>query len=366
MAATMTETTMLKHLNVPPKQTWNYLKINDTSLTVIKPKEQGEVFTRLPEMFGRIESGIGPEAVKWIENMAGDSHYIEVPAHRPTDRPIVVDCDADKTDIKDTGIIVRNHANATIVMLSHGKQGSKDTSANLLRIYAEHDAHVSVVEIMALPEEQQHIEGLAIDAQQNSRIEVRQYALGGGNVVAGLATNLAQDRARLDLVSRYFVRGHEKLDLNHVARQRGCDTKVEMSASGLLTDSAQKTLRETIDLIHGDKGSKGNELETVLVEGDHIVNKTLPVILCDEEDVQGNHGASIGSIGPEQTEYLATRGLAGKQVSQLFATALFDDALIHAPGAASQKAVGVRASDVLGERAFEDSREGLALEKEGE
>ena len=284
MAAAMTETTTLKHLNVPPKQTWNYLKINDTSLTVIKPTAQGEVFARLPEIFGRIESGIGPEAVKWIENMAGDSHYIEVPAHRPTDRPIVVDCDADKTDIKDTGI-------------------------------------------------------------------------GGGNVVAGLATNLAQDRARLDLVSRYFVRGHEKLDLNHVARQRGCDTKVEMSASGLLTDSAQKTLRETIDLIHGGKGSKGNELETVLVEGDHIVNKTLPVILCDEEDVQGNHGASIGSIGPEQTEYLATRGLAGKQV---------DDALIHAPEAVSQKAVGVRASDVLGERAFEDSREGLALEKEGE
>ncbi|MBU5895455.1 SufD family Fe-S cluster assembly protein, partial [Vibrio cholerae O1] len=69
-------------------------------------------------------------------------------------------------------------------------------------------------------------------------------------------------------------------------------------------DYAYKTLRETIDLVHGAKGSKGNEAETVLVASDNVMNETLPVILCDEDDVLGNHGASIGSIGPEQLAYL--------------------------------------------------------------
>ena len=78
----------------------------------------------------------------------------------------------------------------------------------------------------------------------------------------------------------------------------------------ILADSAKKTMRETIDLVHGAKDARGNEAETVLVTGDDVVNKTLPTILCDEEDVQGNHGATIGSIGPDQLNYLADRGLS--------------------------------------------------------
>ena len=44
--------------------------------------------------------------------------------------------------------------------------------------------------------------------------------------------------------------------------------------------------------------------ETVLLANKGVDNKTVPVILCDEDDVAGNHGATIGHVRDEQLFYL--------------------------------------------------------------
>ncbi len=47
------------------------------------------------------------------------------------------------------------------------------------------------------------------------------------------------------------------------------------------------------------KGATGTERETVLLANKGVDNKTIPVILCDEDDVAGNHGATIGQNAAE-------------------------------------------------------------------
>ena len=155
--------------------------------------------------------------------------------------------------------------------------------------------------------------------------------LGGGTVALGFACDLAGDRARIDLGCRYHAGGAEVLDINEVVRQHGRNTRSELAYNGVLEDAAKKSLRTTIDLVHGAKGAQGNEAETVLVLGDDVVNKTLPTILCDEDDVAGNHGATIGSVSPEQLAYLADRGLSREDAEQLFVRALYEEALMNAP-----------------------------------
>ena len=41
--------------------------------------------------------------------------------------------------------------------------------------------------------------------------------------------------------------------------------------------------------------------------GDGVVNQTIPLILCGEEDVEGNHGATIGRLDEKMSGY----GMAG-------------------------------------------------------
>ena len=210
-----------------------------------------------------------------------------------------------------------------------------------------------------MAEDQQHLESVGVTADENARVEVRQYALGGGTIALGTCVDLAGNRSQADVLLRYHARRKDVLDINHVVRQRGRNTRAEVSESGALDDAARKTLRATIDLVHGARGSKGNEAESVLVLGDDVVNKTMPVILCDEDDVAGNHGATIGSVSPEQIDYLMDRGLSRREAEQLFVRAIFEDAIMHAPEEASHRAAVLRAEEVLGADVAHDFDEGL-------
>ncbi|MBR3234443.1 MAG: SufD family Fe-S cluster assembly protein [Atopobiaceae bacterium] len=362
ITANQADLTTLAHVNVPPAQTWNYLRTNDITFEVPTPHFVGDVYARLPQIFEQVECGIGPEAVTWITRAAGDARYIEVRAGEASKDPIYVDIDCADTQVHDTGVLVRSGAHATIVTCAHGQNGH--TSASLLRVVAEQDARVTIIEIVAAGAGQQHLDAVGIEASNGARIEMRQYALGGEKVALGLCCNLAGTSSRFTLDTRYLAADTDVLDVNHVVRQRGRHTRADIVTTGILADSARKTMRETIDLIHGAKFAEGSEIETVLVTGDNVVNKTLPVILCDEEDVAGNHGASIGSISPEQLDFLASRGLSEEQAEQLFARALFDDATIHAGTAKARAAVLERASLVLGADVAQDIAEVLGFAAE--
>ena len=352
ITADQTDTTALGHINVPPAQTWNYLRINDIAFEVPTPDAKGKVYEAAPRLFDTVDAGIGEEAVRWIIAAAGDVRYVEVPRHTVRTEPVVVNVSAGQA--ANTAIMVREGATVSVVVVAtSGEAEPGTTTAALTRIIAERDATVDLVEIVADTDATAHLEGVGIKADDRATVNVRQYALGGAKVAFGIGVELAGDYSRLDLLMRYHASGEGTLDVNHQCRMSGSHSRAEMHASGVLADAAKKTMRETIDLVHGAKDARGNEAETVLVTGDDVVNKTLPTILCDEEDVQGNHGATIGSLSPEQIDYLKARGLSEDDIDTLFSRALFDDALNHAEVASARTAVIARGTHVLGD-AFED------------
>ena len=59
----------------------------------------------------------------------------------------------------------------------------------------------------------------------------------------------------------------------------------------------------------------------VLLLDDGVQNQTIPLILCAEEDVEGNHGASIGSLDDELIFYLESRGISEEAAYELMAKA---------------------------------------------
>ncbi|MBQ6522739.1 MAG: SufD family Fe-S cluster assembly protein, partial [Atopobiaceae bacterium] len=112
----MAETMLLSHVNTPPAQTWNYLRVNDISLEVPVPTDHGAAFNRLPRVFDSIECGLGDEARDWIVASVPEARYIEVPAHTRRDDPIVVVATAGENAYSDTGVCIREGAEATVVV----------------------------------------------------------------------------------------------------------------------------------------------------------------------------------------------------------------------------------------------------------
>lgn len=358
---------LINRANVPAAQTWNRLRANSLSVTVPNHADAGKVYLPLPRLFERIECGMGQEVTDYVESQAFKSDFYNVPAHTKREDPIVVAVSADQNQCANTGVILREGAEATVVIAAFagdagdgapagGAANGSDanasdalpTSAALTRIVIEAGAKLHLIEILGVNEGQQHLESVGLEVHQDAAVDVKQYALGGSTIGLGLTANLVGARARLDLNNRYHATHEETLDINHLVRMRGTSTRAQLTESGVLNEAAKKTLRATIDLVRGAKDAQGNEIETVMILGDDVVNKTMPVILCDEDDVAGNHGATIGSVSPEQLDYLAARGLSRQAAEQLFIRALFEDAIINAPEEISHRVAVERCEAELG------------------
>ncbi len=359
----------LGRVNAAPAQTWNRLRTNDVTLTVPVRDRKGDVYFALPRLFEGVACGMGADVTAWAESQAAGARYVEVPRGERRAEPIVVSVSAAAGEVADTGVMVRAGAEATIVVAagttagdsapSEGAPDAAPTSGSLLRVIAERGARVRIVEVIGVGAGEQHLESVGIRAEADARVEVSQYALGGGTVTLGLSCDLTGDRARIDLTQRYHAAGSEHLDVNEVVRHHGRGTRSELAYSGVLEDAAAKSLRTTIDLVHGARGAQGNEAEAVLVLGDDVTNKTLPVILCDEDDVAGNHGATIGSVSPEQLAFLASRGLSREDAEALFVRALFEDAIMAAPCDEARAVAVARAEAVLGPEVAHDFSDSL-------
>ena len=364
---------LINRANVPAAQTWNRLRANSLSVSVPNHADAGKVYLPLPRLFERIECGMGQEVTDYVESQVFKSDFYSIPAHTKREEPIVVAVSAAQNQCANTGVIVREGAEATVVIAAFA--GNTDdsgagsdangsnalpTSAALTRIVVEAGAKLHLIEMLGVNEGQQHLESVGLEVHQDAAVDVKQYALGGSTIGLGLTANLVGARARLDLNNRYHATHEETLDINHLVRMRGTSTRAQLTESGVLNEAAKKTLRATIDLVRGAKDAQGNEIETVMILGDDVVNKTMPVILCDEDDVAGNHGATIGSVSPEQLDYLAARGLSRQAAEQLFVRALFEDAIINAPEEISHRVAVERCEAELGAEIAHDYEEAAA------
>ena len=62
-----------------------------------------------------------------------------------------------------------------------------------------------------------------------------------------------------------------------------------------------------------------------------VVNKTIPIILCEEEDVEGNHGATIGRMDEDTLYYMKSRGLDEEAIRTMMKPAYIDAVIRRFP-----------------------------------
>ncbi|MCR4596484.1 MAG: SufD family Fe-S cluster assembly protein [Lachnospiraceae bacterium] len=151
-----------------------------------------------------------------------------------------------------------------------------------------------------------------------------QIVLGGGYTYMGEFCDLAGEKSRFICDIGYNIGGTHNLDMNYVADHHGRNSSSDIHVSGVMSDRACKVFRGTIDFHRGCAGAKGAEIEEVLLLDDTIENKTVPLILCDEEDVEGSHGATIGRLDENLIFYMKSRGIDEDEIYSMMAHARID------------------------------------------
>ena len=263
---------------------------------------------------------------------------------------VVVSAEPGALSVGALDIIALRGSEVSVSIVVDSPEGASKEAAGVagtsVRVYADEDAHVRIARVQTLDDGCIDIDDMGLFALDRARIEVSQTVLGATSTFTGLAGDLRGDSARVSVETRYLGWGDQSRDFNYSLRHHGVHTRCNLNANGVLAGKSSKMLRGTIDLVRGCKGAEGSENETVLLVDEGVRNTTVPVILCNEDDVAGNHGATIGHIRKEQLFYLESRGVPREVAEALFVQAVIEQAAIEAPVEAARAAV-VRLGDRL-------------------
>lgn len=297
------------------------------------------------------ETGVGDQASQLLRQVAGEPIVIASGEGETVDATITVmgvdgAFSAAAIDvIAGMGSTVNLHI---VVDSPDAPAAPTGFTGTTLRVLAGFDSTVNIDRLQTLDDGFRDIDDMGFLTANNAQVKVAQQVLGGSATYTGLACDLRGRASRTDVDVRYLGHGAQLHDLNYEVRHHGPDTVCDIQANGVLAGESQKTLRGTIDLVRGCKGAQGNERETVLLVDQDVRNRTVPVILCNEDDVAGNHGATIGHVNADQLHYLQARGLSQQQIEALFLEAAFDHAAQSASTEQSAAGVDRLARAVLG------------------
>lgn len=277
------------------------------------------------------ETGVGADMRAYLNFLAGGTAVLATEEGEEAEATIRVTTHEGEASGASIDIVAAPNSTFSIALSLDSDADAPAFMGSAMRVFAGAGARVDITVYLTASDAVTCVEDSGFVLDKDARVSVRHVVLGGGFTATGLAADLRGDRSRIDVDTSYLASGTQQRDFNYIIRHRGRKTVSNMDANGVLTGTSKKCLRGTIDLIHGAKGAEGNERETVLLASKGVDNKTVPNILCDEDDVAGNHGATIGHVRPDQLFYAACRGLSQEQTEALFLSAKLEDAALQAP-----------------------------------
>ena len=334
------------NLNRLPVPTWNQCGVNTAPAAAALPENPGdwgeaEFAVTLPAGVGEseteftafAESGMGAELDAFVLQNATVRHALTVAENTTVAEPAVFEFTLDAAHPNALSVLdvdARADSSVTLVQVLRGDADS-GVAASLVRIRAGENAHVKLVQVQLLGSHARRWNAVAVEEAASARVEQVRVELGGSLSACGTRAMLDHAKAEYDLDAVYYGGKEAVLDYNDVSVHTAKDTLCEMHTAGVLTGHASKILRGTIDFRRGAKRGVGHESEDVLLFSPDARNRTAPLILCGEEEVEGQHAASIGRLDEEKLYYLRSRGLSEAQARRLMVDARFAPALDQIP-----------------------------------
>ena len=205
-----------------------------------------------------------------------------------------------------------------------------------LNLNTEEDATIKLVEVQLADSDAVIVNNIKGTCSDQSAIEVVHFFMGRGQIFSDSQIDLVGKKSRAAFDVGYIgnspvadkadAKG-DNIDINILINHIGKKTESDINVNGALKDGATKTFRGTIDFKTGSSDSVGNEQETVILLGEDVINKTIPIILCAEENVVGNHGGSIGELDDDLLFYFESRGIGREEAENIMARASIERVL---------------------------------------
>ncbi|WP_040212557.1 Fe-S cluster assembly protein SufD [Clostridium polynesiense] len=345
---------IFENINKIPVRTYKWLQVNDITLKNIEVPEikpykkdylpsSSNLGVTVQSSLNNIkflnynkdfEYGVGDELTKMSELSSNCGMVVQSVNGIQLTEPIVAEFTADKDNeaIVDSNLIIAEENSSFTVVLQY--KSEKDIEAfhnGMTKIYAKAGSRVNVIKIQTLNNESNHFDASFAIVEGNAEVNIVSIELGAKNSITSSHTYLVGDNAAAHADTMYLGSGKRYIDMNYVMSHRGRRSRGNILTKGVLLDQCEKIFRGTIDFQKGAVRSKGREEEYCMLLSPKAKSDAVPLLLCEEDDVEGEHAASAGRIDESQLFYLMSRGFDEKEAKRIFIEASFAPILDKIP-----------------------------------
>lgn len=286
------------------------------------------------------ETGMGKEAYTFMRNVAASPITIQTPPKsKDNEATLIIPARQNAINIVACDVVIADESSCHLSLVFDNASTTNGIVGASTRIFVGQDATLHLHITQTAPDEVHVLDDLGIVLDKRATVTIEQNVFGSAHAFEGCAIDLRGDESQAHLTIHYIAQHNQKRDFNYLMRHHGNATISSMKANGVLTDTSLKTLRGTIDFVTGCKNAEASEQETVLLTDKTTTNRSVPVILCGEDDVAGSHGATIGSMNPEQLFYLESHGISTETAKALVLKATVENAYLQASNPAAQSAL---------------------------
>lgn len=344
-------------LNLIPVKTYRWLNVNHLKIDEVFDKEikpytkkfvdeqsNGNMFLGrinnvvsleqyLEDFKGQIEYGVSKKLVHMAENLNNAGIFASLKRGKTIAEPIRVEYVLDEKEdvLIDNNIIIAEENSKATFVIDYSTEGNVSVFHNgALKVFAKAGADVTVIKIQRMNDNSYHFDSNVAFVERGARVSFIQAEFGCKKLVTNYISNLKEEsESYIDSV--YLGDKDRELDLSYYMNHVGRRSISNMEIKGALKDRAKKLFKGTIDFKQGSSRAIGREEEAVIIFNKDVKADAVPLLLCTEDDVTGEHAASAGKVDADKLFYMMSRGFSKEEAIKLIVEASFNPVIDKIP-----------------------------------
>ena len=269
--------------------------------------------------------GISKQFVENIKDNANQNININVDGNNKKEVKLNFEFNSKNNELQENIQINANkNSKATIIIKYISKDSNYNFHNGIIKTNAKSNSDINIILINFLNKNSNNFISIENNFEESAKIKYTIIDFGGKNSITNYYSNLLGEKSENEINTIYLGQDGQLFDLNYIAELRGQKSNVNIEVQGALKDNSKKHFKGTIDFKKGCKKSKGNENEACMLLSKKAKSIALPMLLCSEEDVEGNHSSSAGKADEKEVFYIMSRGFSLKDAMKLIVRARFN------------------------------------------
>lgn len=206
-------------------------------------------------------------------------------------------------------VIAKDNAELSLVETYLSKPGADELCTAVTEVHLLSGAKLNHLRVVEGNDSSNHLGSITLRQGRDTSYLSRSVVLGGKLVRVDIDAQMEGSGAECNLEGVYHAVGSE-----HVAHHTLITHKESHGASseeyrGLIDDRAHAVFDGIIIVDRDTKGTSAHQQNHNLLLSDNATVNTKPHLEIDSDDLTASHGATIGSLSPEQLFFLRARGI---------------------------------------------------------